>query len=468
MASQFNEWRRRLAIAAIATVVGSTAAAQSTDATAGDLPGLQTNGEPAAPGDDTSQPRANSGDARINRQARRQARGDYDTVGPTKPAGLFQEAWNQPLRNKGTNQRAPGYVRYDYAIDNVYPVVVREGMITTIRFPEDENIIRSYPGDAEAFDADAPAPNIIAIRARYPGVDTSFTAYGASGRIYSFYLRAVGVNARHTTDFVVDVVGRTTRPDGFSPGSPAGMGQTAAGGRAGLAGMADGGPAQDYLDRMPFRPWEVTNDLEVFVPKGAVSGILPRAVFRDKQFTYVDYGENASQMVEWPVASLVVQGVETPVGYRTAGPGGRMIVVEAVGDIMLRNGTSLVAIRMLSKQPARQVASRAPMMQEVADPFVPRSAHLPFANAATVAPASPSQTRYRLDLGSGEKKGLGELWKVLRGENADLLGRLDARVMTIGGEARLKSSDVASLDEGLRICQGLTSRGRPCAVDRAP
>src|SRR3546814_19256186 len=45
------------------------------------------------------------------------------------------------------------------------------------------------------------------------------------------------------------------------------------------------------------------------------------------------------------VASLVVQGVETPVNVRTAGPNGRMLDVEGIGDIVLRNGLKIVCIK---------------------------------------------------------------------------------------------------------------------------
>src|SRR3546814_1432581 len=51
------------------------------------------------------------------------------------------------------------------------------------------------------------------------------------------------------------------------------------------------------------------------------------------------------------VASLVVQGVETPVNVRTAGPNGRMLVVEGIGDIVLRNGLKIVCIKRTGRPP---------------------------------------------------------------------------------------------------------------------
>src|SRR3546814_3375141 len=83
------------------------------------------------------------------------------------------------------------------------------------------------------------------------------------------------------------------------------------------------------------------HDLGIFVPEGHSAGVAPERVFRDGQFTYIDYGANADALNEWPVASLVVQGVETPVNVRTAGPNGRMLVVEGIGNIVLRNGLKI-------------------------------------------------------------------------------------------------------------------------------
>src|SRR3546814_13158928 len=51
------------------------------------------------------------------------------------------------------------------------------------------------------------------------------------------------------------------------------------------------------------------------------------------------------------VASLVVQGVEPPVNVRTAGPNGRMLVVEGIGDIVLRNGLKIVCIKRHGRPP---------------------------------------------------------------------------------------------------------------------
>src|SRR3546814_507768 len=137
------------------------------------------------------------------------------------------------------------------------------------------------------------------------------------------------------------------------------------------------------------------HDLGIFVPEGHSAGVAPERVFRDGQFTYIDYGANADALNEWPVASLVVQGVETPVNVRTAGPNGRMLVVEGIGDIVLRNGLKIVCIKRTGRPP--QIAT---FNQPVRTP--PATQRVMDGQALPPAVASPSTgRRYMVDLGSG-------------------------------------------------------------------
>jgi hypothetical protein len=48
---------------------------------------------------------------------------------------------------------------------------------------------------------------------------------------------------------------------------------------------------------------------------------------------------------------LLQQDVEVPVGYRTRGPNSRLIVVEGIGDMVLRNGKKLICLK-LRRDPA--------------------------------------------------------------------------------------------------------------------
>ena len=91
------------------------------------------------------------------------------------------------------------------------------------------------------------------------------------------------------------------------------------------------------------------NTLDVFVPNPDDYIIAPERVWRDNVFTYIDFGEKALNMNQRPVVSLLVEGGESPVGFRTEGPQSRLLVVEAIGDLVLRNGGRIVCIKLRSK-----------------------------------------------------------------------------------------------------------------------
>lgn len=52
-------------------------------------------------------------------------------------------------------------------------------------------------------------------------------------------------------------------------------------------------------------------------------------------FTYIDLGDKALTAVQRPIVTLIVERSETPVGFRTAGPNNRLIIVEGMGDMVL-------------------------------------------------------------------------------------------------------------------------------------
>ena len=77
--------------------------------------------------------------------------------------------------------------------------------------------------------------------------------------------------------------------------------------------------------------------------------IAPERVWRDRIFTYIDFGDKVIAMTQRPVVSLLVEGGESPVGFRTDGEDGRLLIVEAVGDMVLRSGQRIVCIKKREK-----------------------------------------------------------------------------------------------------------------------
>ena len=285
----------------------------------------------------------------------------------TGPLGLTQNAWNDILRDRGESKRRPGYVRYIYDAQQAFPVRIREGMITTIKLPDGEEIVEAYVGDEAGFNVGLPNKSNIVIKALYPGVDTNLIAYAESGKIYTFYLRSESYNSKIISDFLVDVVAPGARDaytgaqmDGMNPQqlaeydarNPAAAAERIRDPYATLPTAID--PRyREYAEWTDFNPARIREDLGVYVPldKESTGGTIPYRVFRDDRFTYIDYGPEASQMTEWPTPLIVIQGVEGPVGNRTAGPGGRMIVIEALGDFVLRNGQRIIVVKPKTSSP---------------------------------------------------------------------------------------------------------------------
>lgn len=403
-----------------------------------------------------------------NSQARAQARGDYGEVKTDylKPMGEIQSAWNNPMANKATNQESPGYARFEYVPDKIIPLRLREAMNTTVRFPADETIEDVYVSDPVAFEAIIPRANVVLLRVKTPGADGNVVAMGTSGNLYQFYIRGEGTNTKTITDISVDIM--------VTGRSRAGASAMNMGGASRTASASDLKVEADWLRSIGFRPENVVHDLSIFVPEDGYAGIAPERVFRDGQYTYIDYGANADAINEWPVASLIVQGVESPVNVRTAGPNGRMLVVEAVGDIVLRNGVKIVCIKQKSR-PADATRGPAPK-PPVANVKVVDGQPQPQLPPSLSSPSTGR--KYVVDLGSGDKPSMEKLWLTLKAQNSSMLGTTeasypDASSLKIGGtidtnakpgDVRLRAGPFYGLADGVRVCKAMTSSGRSCSV----
>jgi len=287
--------------------------------------------------------------------AQQQGQGQPQAPTVSRPLGLTQDAWNTRLRDRGEARTNPGYVRYIYNPANVFPIRTRESMITTIKLPDDQELLQAFAGDDQGFQVGIPTPNSIAIKALFPGVDTNLVAYTKDGKIFTFYVRSEGYNSKHASDFLVDVVmpgqgavegGQLTTENQIMQDAryPARAAERV---RDPYSSLTPDSRERyrEYADWSDFNPGTVVEDLGVYVPRKEAGGTIPYRIFHDDRFTYVDYGPNATQMTEWPTPLIVVQGVEGPVGFRTAGPGGRMIVMEALGSFVLRNGQRTIVIK---------------------------------------------------------------------------------------------------------------------------
>ena len=278
--------------------------------------------------------------------------------------GMVQDAWQDPLQNLGEGQSKPAYSKYYWSPDLVLPVRLREAMLTLINFPEWELIENIYMGDTTAFKGDITGPNTVilypAAGASSVGVDTNIIIFGRSGNKYVFYAKTEGVNTERLTNSIIDIdVVDQAGTSGGSPSSSSGK-VTSGGGRSGHLNMPSAGSSrkmidstftrrflkEDWLKSIPMDPSKFRFDVEIYVPNPDDVIIAPERVWHDDIFTYVDLGEKALNMVQRPVVTLIIERVETPVGFRTKGPNNRLIIVEGVGDMVMRSGKRMVCLKL--------------------------------------------------------------------------------------------------------------------------
>lgn len=279
--------------------------------------------------------------------------------------GMQQKAWNNPLAHMGAGQSKPGYSKYNWTPDTVLPVRVREGMMTLINLPSWELIEKVHIGSPDAFNGEVVSANSVMIYADPSslGVDGNMIVFGHSGNRYAFYLRSETFNTDKITQTVVDVlVGSRWTPvanggqlqNESLVSTMASMPINQSGVATSLSTKANSvaqNKASEWGNTVPMDPEQLKFDLDMFLPNPDDVDIAPDNVWRDNIFTYIDLGPKALTMTQRPVVSLLVQGTEVPVGFRTRGANSRLIVVEAIGDLVLRNGQKVICIK-LRRDPA--------------------------------------------------------------------------------------------------------------------
>ncbi len=270
-----------------------------------------------------------------------------------------QNAWDNPMQNMGENQTKPGFQRIQWEPGSVMPIKLRDGMLTIINFPEWETIKDAYVGDKDFFDGRPVEKNTFMIspvdgRAM---ADTNLFIFGSSGNKYVFYLKSEPLNTEKITSSVIDVSVPYKYRKGSNGGAASGSSNNFASSKSIMGGQSyretgdSDWEGEDFgwIKSINVDPTEFRFDLDVFVPNPDDYVIAPERVWRDQIFTYIDFGEKALNMNQRPVVSLLVEGGETPVGSRTEGPQSRLLVVEAIGDLVLRNGQRIVCIKLRSK-----------------------------------------------------------------------------------------------------------------------
>lgn len=268
----------------------------------------------------------------------------------------IQEAWDNPNANMASGSLKPGYAQLTWSPGTVLPIRLRNGMVTMINLPEGEVIADGVVGNDGLFKFSPQKGGktiYITPVTSNQGSDTNLIVTGKSGNKYLFYLRSEPSNSSEISYSQVDVVldGRSTLSGtvgASNTGQTSGMNSIFPSKSTPSAIGVDG---EDYgwIKTMKIDPSEFRFDLDIFVPNPDDFVIAPERVWRDRIFTYIDFGDKVIAMTQRPVVSILVEGGESPVGFRTDGENGRLLIVEAVGDMVLRSGQRIVCIKRRSK-----------------------------------------------------------------------------------------------------------------------
>lgn len=266
--------------------------------------------------------------------------------------GMTQAAWLDPLQNLGEGQTRPAYSKYYWSPDLVLPIRLREGMMTLVNFPDWELIEDMYIGDSATFDGQITGPNTVLLYPRKGasvGVDTNVILFGRSGNRYVFYVKSEGVNTERLTNSIIDIEVLENGGNGFG-GNKAYIGGNS-GGNSGGRGASSSkylkrNQKNNWIEEIPVDPSKFRFDIEIYVPNPDDVVIAPERVWRDDIFTYIDLGAKALNMTQRPIVTMIVERSEVPVGFRTKGPNNRLIIVEGIGDMVLRNGKRIVCLKL--------------------------------------------------------------------------------------------------------------------------
>lgn len=273
----------------------------------------------------------------------------------SEPYGV-QEAWDNPTANMSAGSIKPGYAQLAWSGGSVLPVKLRNGMVTMINLPNGEQIEDVIVGDTGQFQIDATQGDrtmFLSPVGTNHGSDTNMIVTGRSGNKYIFYLQAQPSNASEITYSQVDIVldGNMALPVAGTTTKTNSGGARSIFQKSATTSNTVGVDGEDYgwIKSMKIDPSEFRFDLDIFVPNPDDYVIAPERVWRDRIFTYIDFGDKVISMTQRPVVSLLVEGGESPVGFRTDGEDGRLLIVEAVGDMVLRSGQRIVCIKKREK-----------------------------------------------------------------------------------------------------------------------
>jgi len=255
-----------------------------------------------------------------NPDIEQQIKGEYPDLErkETQPLGAIQHAWDRASVGAGVYQVI-------YRPSEVIRFRAREYMTTTLIFPQWERINEIIVGDESAYEIKQPQPHLVLVRPKeFVGVDSTLTLIGASGRVYSFYVRSEGYNSKHVPDVCVYV---RCQDSG---------GRRQALGNKGSLTPVSCSLTPDYLEDAYVNP----SDLSFAFDMAGDSEIAPERVYSDGIRTWFDYGGNIHKK-SLPTIYKVEDGIDTPINVNREGT---KLVAQAVGNFCLKHGAKVTCV----------------------------------------------------------------------------------------------------------------------------
>lgn len=226
--------------------------------------------------------------------------------------GAVQKGWDQQDLDSRITEIA-------WMPNRIMRLTVRDFMSTTVKLPEWETIVHFESGEDGNFILKKICPNILTLRAVYAGCDTNLTVVGKTGNVYTFYVRSISFQDKNLPDLVYYVhteIGKDKK-DIRKP-------------------TIEEREHVDVKDDIPFNPSNLKFD---YFMSGSPE-IAPQTVYDDGLFTWLDYG-NRWNSEDLPTVYHLKDEVESPVNTRIEGT---KIVIEVVGDFVLKSGEKRVCI----------------------------------------------------------------------------------------------------------------------------
>lgn len=274
----------------------------------------------------------------IVEQAKQHQEGYFsEMVRSSFSGGQIQEAWNNASPRDGSQI-------FRKCFDCVYRIRTREFMTTTVILPNYVEIKSADLGDSAGFKIEVRSNNLIAIRPTTFGIDTNLNIYTKSGEVYSFYIRAESHNSNNVPDLIVRILSTGANETGgyFTWEEDNKENEEI----VKSLDIADLKPpeGENFVKNIPFNPADLHgfNDYKLWGDKE----LKPEMVFRDKHFTYLQFGKKWDN-VELPTAYVVIDGFDELVNTRVDGT---TFIIESVNPLIsLKSGNKFLCVEYKGK-----------------------------------------------------------------------------------------------------------------------